>query len=85
MFCQHFGHSSGDGIDLFQRVIEFEVRLLLQIRLQLISPSAGDIFSIVTYSTTFLEASIALPVALQAMTRLAEISSRINSDVSEDG
>ncbi len=52
---------------------------------QLIAPSAGDIFSIVTYSTTFLEASIALPVAFQAMTRLSEISSRINSDVSEDG
>ncbi len=51
---------------------------------QLIAPSAGDIFSIVTYSTTFLEASIALPVALQAMTRLSEISSRINSDVSEE-
>lgn len=51
---------------------------------QLIDPTAGDIFSIVTYSTTFLEASIALPVALQAMTRLSEISSRINSDVSEE-
>ncbi|MDG1207837.1 MAG: ABC transporter six-transmembrane domain-containing protein [Paracoccaceae bacterium] len=51
---------------------------------QLIAPSAGDIFSIVTYSTTFLEASIALPVALQAMTRLSEISSRINTDVSEE-
>lgn len=51
---------------------------------QLTDPSAGDIFSIVTYSMTFLEASIALPVALQAMTRLAEISARINSDVSEE-
>ena len=51
---------------------------------QLIEPSAGDIFSIVTYSTTFLEASIALPVALQAMTRLSEISARINSDISEE-
>ncbi len=50
---------------------------------QLIAPSAGDIFSIVTYSTTFLKASIALPIALQAMTRLSEISARINSDVSE--
>ena len=50
---------------------------------KLIAPSAGDIFSIVTYSTTFLEASIALPIALQAMTRLSAISARINSDVSE--
>ena len=51
---------------------------------QLIEPSAGDIFSIVTYSTTFLEASIALPVALQAMTRLSEISTRINSEIAEE-
>ncbi|MEO1611201.1 MAG: ABC transporter six-transmembrane domain-containing protein [Pseudomonadota bacterium] len=50
----------------------------------LIEPSAGDIFSIVTYSTTFLEASIALPMALQALSRLSEISRRINSDSAED-
>ncbi|MGB0507041.1 MAG: ABC transporter six-transmembrane domain-containing protein [Pikeienuella sp.] len=44
----------------------------------LINISAGSIFSIVTYSLEFLEAAVALPVALQALTRLSEISSRIN-------
>ena len=46
----------------------------------LITPSAGDVFSIITYSTSLLEASIALPMALQTATRLAEISERINRD-----
>lgn len=50
---------------------------------QISSPSAGGIFTIVTYSTTFLEASIALPMALQALTRLSEISQRINSGAAE--
>lgn len=44
----------------------------------LINISAGSIFSIVTYSMSFLESAVALPVALQALTRLSEISSRIN-------
>jgi ABC-type bacteriocin/lantibiotic exporter with double-glycine peptidase domain len=43
-----------------------------------IEPSTGDIFSIVTYSFTLLEASVVLPTALQAITRLSEITQRIN-------
>ena len=40
--------------------------------------SPGNIFSIVTYSLEFLESSVALPAALQSMTRLSEITNRIN-------
>lgn len=38
----------------------------------------GEIFSIVTYSLEFLQASVALPYALQNLTRLQEITARIN-------
>lgn len=41
--------------------------------------SAGTIFSIVSYSWEFVEAAIVLPVTLQSMTRLSEITRRINS------
>lgn len=41
--------------------------------------TAGTIFSIVSYSWEFLEAAIVLPVTLQSMTRLSEITKRINS------
>lgn len=47
--------------------------------------STGNIFSIVTYSLEFLESSVALPAALQSMTRLSEITDRINrSQATED-
>lgn len=42
--------------------------------------TAGQIFSIVSYSYEFVQASIALPATLQTLTRLGEISSRINGD-----
>lgn len=38
----------------------------------------GEIFSIVTYSYEFIEMSVILPMALQNLTRLAEITERIN-------
>ncbi|NRB03685.1 MAG: hypothetical protein HRU30_10530 [Rhodobacteraceae bacterium] len=41
--------------------------------------SAGDIFAIVTYSFTFVESSVALPMLMQSLTRLTEITNRINS------
>jgi len=41
--------------------------------------TAGTIFSIVSYSWEFVEAAIVLPVTLQSMTRLSEITRRINS------
>ncbi|WP_162932912.1 ABC transporter six-transmembrane domain-containing protein [Roseovarius sp. EL26] len=50
--------------------------------------SAGDIFAIVTYSTQFLGAAVTLPYALQSLTRLSEITHRINrstSDLMEEG
>lgn len=41
--------------------------------------SAGTIFSIVSYSWEFVEAAVVLPVTLQSLTRLAEITDRINN------
>jgi uncharacterized membrane protein (DUF485 family) len=41
--------------------------------------TSGQIFAIVTYSWEFVQASVALPTALQALTRLKEITERINS------
>lgn len=43
------------------------------------SVSAGQIFSIVSYSWEFVEAAVMLPMTLQSMTRLAEITQRINN------
>lgn len=43
-----------------------------------IGASAGTIFSIVTYSFQLVEAAAALPMALQTLTRLSEITERIN-------
>lgn len=40
--------------------------------------SSGQIFSIVTYSYEFLESAVVLPAALQSLTRLSEITQRIN-------
>jgi len=40
--------------------------------------SPGSIFSIVTYSFEFVESAVALPVLLQSLTRLQEITQRIN-------
>lgn len=40
--------------------------------------SAGQIFSVVSYSWEFSEAAIALPLALQQLARLNEISTRLN-------
>ncbi len=38
----------------------------------------GQIFSIVTYSYEFVQSSVMLPMALQSLTRLSEITERIN-------
>lgn len=40
--------------------------------------STGTIFSVVAYSQEFLQSAVQLPVALQALTRLREISERIS-------
>ena len=40
--------------------------------------TTGQIFSIVTYSYEFVQSAVALPIALQALTRLSEITARIN-------
>lgn len=42
--------------------------------------SAGTIFSIVSYSWEFVEAAVILPVTLQSVTRLTEITDRINQE-----
>lgn len=45
----------------------------------LVEPSVGQIFSIVTYSMEFVEAAVILPMTLQTLSRLAEISQRLNA------
>ncbi|MEM6463772.1 MAG: ABC transporter six-transmembrane domain-containing protein [Pseudomonadota bacterium] len=42
--------------------------------------SPGQVFAIVSYSYEFIQASVALPSALQALTRLQEITRRINRE-----
>lgn len=46
--------------------------------------SPGGIFSIVAYSYEFVESAVVLPVLLQALTRLQEITERINRVVDLD-
>lgn len=43
--------------------------------------SPGEIFSIVTYSYEFVQSAVLLPLALQSLTRLQEITARINSEI----
>nr|WP_253823144.1 hypothetical protein [Vibrio kanaloae] len=45
---------------------------------RLIGPTAGQVFSIVTYSLEFVETAVMLPITLQTLSRLAEISQRLN-------
>ncbi|MEM1052256.1 MAG: ABC transporter six-transmembrane domain-containing protein [Pseudomonadota bacterium] len=42
--------------------------------------SAGQVFAVVVYSYEFLESSLTLPMILQSITRLSEITDRINRD-----
>lgn len=46
-----------------------------------IDVSPGEIFSIVTYTYQFMEAAVILPAALQSLTRISEITTRINAPV----
>ena len=43
-----------------------------------LSATPGEIFSIVTYSFEFIEAAVLLPVTLQTLTRVSEITQRLN-------
>ncbi|MEM9571790.1 MAG: ABC transporter six-transmembrane domain-containing protein [Pseudomonadota bacterium] len=43
-----------------------------------LSATPGEIFSIVTYSYEFIESAVMLPAALQSLTRISEITQRIN-------
>ncbi|MEO1044504.1 MAG: ABC transporter six-transmembrane domain-containing protein [Pseudomonadota bacterium] len=45
-----------------------------------ITASAGQIFAIVVYSYEMIESAVILPAALQSLTRIAEITRRINGD-----
>lgn len=42
--------------------------------------TAGTIFSIVSYSWEFVESAVMLPITLQSLTRLTEITARINTE-----
>lgn len=44
----------------------------------LVEPTAGQVFSIVTYSLEFVETAVMLPITLQTLSRLTEISQRLN-------
>lgn len=46
---------------------------------QLSTLTAGTIFSVVTYSLEYVEAALILPATLQGLTRLQEITQRINA------
>ena len=48
-----------------------------------IEVTAGSIFSIVSYSWEFVEAAILLPITLQSLTRLAEITKRLQQSDNE--
>ncbi|KLV05176.1 ABC transporter permease [Photobacterium aquae] len=41
-------------------------------------PTVGKVFSIVTYSLEFVETAVMLPITLQTLSRLTEISQRLN-------
>lgn len=45
------------------------------------SRSAGQIFTIVSYSWEYVEAALVLPVTLQSLSRLEEVTHRINNEV----
>ena len=45
---------------------------------QAIEVTAGKVFAIVTYSWDFVESALILPMTLQSLTRLREITTRIN-------
>ncbi|MCG8414958.1 MAG: ABC transporter six-transmembrane domain-containing protein [Pseudomonadales bacterium] len=45
--------------------------------------TTGSIYSIVSYSWTYVESAIVLPYTLQSLTRLSEITERINSSSSD--
>jgi len=42
--------------------------------------STGEVFTIVVYSYEFIESAVALPIVLQSITRISEITSRINME-----
>ena len=45
--------------------------------------SVGEVFSIVAYSLEFVEAAVMLPLALQTLSRLTEISQRLNKNLTQ--
>nr|WP_086939923.1 ABC transporter six-transmembrane domain-containing protein [Thaumasiovibrio occultus] len=44
----------------------------------LLEPTVGQVFSILTYSLEFVETAVMLPITLQTLSRLMEISQRLN-------
>ncbi|RBW62747.1 ABC transporter six-transmembrane domain-containing protein [Ruegeria sp. A3M17] len=47
--------------------------------------TAGQIFSVVTYSFEFVQSVVVLPMVLQSLARLSEITERINAPASKQG
>ncbi|MBG0758424.1 ABC transporter permease [Vibrio cidicii] len=46
------------------------------------APTAGQVFAVVTYSLEFVETAVMLPITLQTLSRLEEISQRLNQPAS---
>ncbi|MRI34646.1 hypothetical protein EOPP23_16810 [Endozoicomonas sp. OPT23] len=47
---------------------------------QMAEVTAGRIFTVINYSWDFIESTFALPMALQGLARLQEITTRLNSN-----
>ena len=62
---------------IFAQVIVF-LSFILWFGTALPDASTGSIFSIVNYSWTYVESSAVIPLTLQSLTRLREITKRIN-------
>jgi hypothetical protein len=62
---------------IFAQVISF-ISFILWFGTTLPDATTGAIFSIVNYSWTYVESSAVIPLTLQSLTRLREITSRIN-------
>ncbi len=51
----------------------------LWVATQVTEVTAGRVFSIVTYSWAFVETALVLPMSLQSLSRLSEITARLNA------
>lgn len=80
--CKHEVSISDTEAFVYGGIFLLQIALIvynLYLGAQLPGITAGVIFSIATYSWEYVEAALALPVALQSWSRLSEITTRINA------